>query len=140
VTVNTPASQGACGFLSKKGRIELGAVTIDCRNEYAAILVIALDDRPLVTSRKILIQAVTEDRPFGWKVQDGRITDLGTAPLGVRQIDATITLRLQGDAPIQVQALDENGYGAARKVRLTGTASEYQVQLSPDSLYHVLTR
>ena len=140
-TVNTPRSQGAAGFLGKAGRVELGDVTIECDNEYASIMVVSLDDKPLATSKRILIQAITEERPYGFRTAGNTITNMGGPPLGVRKIGARITLRSAG-AQLRVTALDENGYATAAPVatRATEQPGAVEITLSPTSLYHIVAR
>ena len=108
VTVNTPKTRAAVGFLKKAGPINLGDTVIDCRNEFACIIVTALDGRPIASSGRILIQAMTEDTFFGWKADGGKIASLGGWPINVRAIDATVTLK--GQRPCTVRVLDELGY------------------------------
>ncbi|MCD6351212.1 MAG: hypothetical protein J7M26_03735, partial [Armatimonadetes bacterium] len=96
VTVDAPACQGAAGFLGRAGKIELSNVTVQCANEYAAVLVVAMDGQPLATSRKILIQATTQEQPYGFKVEGGKIVTMGGAPYEVERIHATLTLSFHG--------------------------------------------
>ena len=97
-------------------------------------MVISLDDQPLKTSKKILIQTMTEEQPYGFKVEDGKITDLGSAPFGVKNIDARVTLKLEGAA--KVIALDENGYATDKAVAVDGN----MIHLAGDSIYHIVQR
>jgi hypothetical protein len=140
VTVNTAQSQGAAGFLGRAGPIRLRNVTIDCRNEFAAVLVVSLDDRPLATSRKILIQAATEEQPYGFKTDGGRIVDLGGPPLEVKKVTARVALRWEGGGRPTVTALDENGYATDKKVTVTGDGVHLplSIELAEDALYHVV--
>lgn len=141
-TVDTPRSQGASGFLARAGRIELADVTLDVRNEFASVMVTSLDGRSLGTSKKILIQALTEEQPYGFRAENGRITDLGGPPFGVRVIDATVTLRLAGGDRARVVALDENGYARPDPVHVAGNgvAEPLQIELRKDAIYHVVLR
>ena len=138
VGVNTPRTQAAAGFLAKAAPLKLEHVTIDCKNEYAAILVTSLDDEPLDKSRKVLIQAMTEDRPLGFRAAGGRITDMGSAPFGIKRIDATIALKAPGRAAPNVYALDENGYATDKKVHVTAAGGRVTIRLAPDAIYHVV--
>ena len=142
ITVNTRRSQGAAGFLGQAGRIELADATIECRNEFASILLVSLDGKPLAGSKRILIQAMTEERPYGFRAAAGRIADLGGAPFGVRRIDATVTLKSAGRGRPTVTALDENGYPADKAVgaTLSGPAPALTVRLAADAVYHVVRR
>ena len=142
VRVSTPRSQGAAGMLSAAGKIKLGDVTIESGNEYAAVLVVALDDQPIATSRKILIQAMTEERPYGFRASGGRITALGSAPFGVRKIAAAVSLALKGSGKITATALDENGYATKKKVVVTGggAGTPLQIRLPEDAIYVIVQR
>ena len=95
-TLNAPKAQGACGFLAKAGPIRLGDVAIRSQNGYATVVVVSMDDRPLSSSRKILVQVGTSARPTGWwareaefKGEDGKtpvkgfeVVRTGTPPGG----------------------------------------------------------
>ena len=144
VIVDTPCAQGACGFLGAKGRIELGDTIIEDGNEYGSVLVVSLDGLPLKTSRKVLIQAGTEDRTFGFKTEElgngrHRITDLGDYPLVVREIDATVTIKGVGPEG-QVEILDGNGYRIGQLPRSEENGNGLRVRLPSDSLYTLITR
>ncbi len=142
-TVNTPKSQGACGFLAKVGTYALGDVTITSRNEYGAVQVISLDDQPLKTSRRILIQAFTEEKAYGWKFElakddadpnrkEYKVTNQGTWPLNIRDIASTVTFK----APFKTATvLDENG-DAVSKLPVAGLA----IELPAHALFVVIER
>jgi hypothetical protein len=137
LTVNSPKSQAATGFLGKAGAIKFRDVTIESRNEYGTIHVISLDDQPLAISKKILVQAFTEEKMDGFKSDHGVIRDIGRAPITVRDIDASITL--DHGATVRAVSLDEQGY--ARSVVPTQVADGSATVILPkDSLYTVLTR
>jgi len=140
VGVNTPRTQAACGFLAKAGPLRLKDVEIDCRNEYAAVIVTSLDGLPLSRSKRILIQAMTDDRPYGFRAAGGRIADMGAAPFGIRFIDATITLRPAAGGTCKVVALDENGYATDKAVPVTSEGAGSKIRLARDAIYHVVQR
>jgi hypothetical protein len=140
--VDTPRSQGAAGFLSKAGKIELTDVVIESNNEFSSVMVISLDDQPLKTSKKILIQAMTQEQPYGFKVEEDKIADLGGAPFGVKKIDARVSIRLEGAGEPAVMALDENGYATSKPVSTSGDGikAPLVIQLAEDSIYYVVQR
>ena len=140
VRVNTARSQGAAGFLSKAGRIALDNVTIESGNEYGAVMAISLDGKPLAASRRILIQAMTQERPLGFRTSGARITSLGGAPFGVKKIDVKITLKLTGPGGTRVVVLDENGYARRDEVRTSSAGQAVTVSLAADGVYHVVMR
>jgi hypothetical protein len=141
VTVDTPCAQGVAGFLAQAGVVELGDVTIKCGNEYGAILIVSLDGEPLATSRRILIQTMTEEKPYGFAAEGGRVTALGGTPFNVRRIAASVSLRLAGDGAARVIALDGNGYATDAEVIVAGAAGEsLAMTLAEDAIYHIVER
>ena len=139
VTIDTPCAQGVTGFLKDAGRIELGDVVIESQNEYGAILVVALDGKPLRESEQILVQAATEDRPYGFATESKgdyqRIVDVGGYPLNVRKIDARVTVRAAAD---QAVVLDGNGYVTDRRADTESAADGMRIDLPADAIYTLL--
>ena len=131
VTINTARTQAACGFLGKAGDIQLGDVSITCGNDFASVFVIALDDQPLAQSKLILVQAFTEEHPYGYKVKGGVIQELGGAPMQIGLINASIQLKTSGWS---ATVLNANGY-AVRQIEAKGA-----IQLPRDAMYTVLKR
>ncbi len=134
--------QGVCGFLREGGgSFALRDVVIACRNEFAAVSVVALDDAPLAKAESVLVQVGTEAWPTGWRTE-------ATAEAGIERVAAT------GDGPWRITAaaveisvrnprlrlataLDVNGYAVADlPVRREG--GSLVVTLPPDALYVVL--
>jgi hypothetical protein len=141
VTINTPRCQGAAGFLAKAGPIALANVTIASENEYGAIIAVSLDGKTLASSRKILIQAMTEERPYGFRAVGGRITNLGGAPFGVRKIAARVSLKLSRlTSSVRATVLDENGYPRKGSLPVEKRGNVATVKLAPGGVYHVIAR
>jgi hypothetical protein len=140
VRVDTPRSQGVAGFLAKAGRIELSDVAIESRNDFGTVMVMSLDDEPIATSKAILIQAMTEERPYGFKVEGNRITDLGGQPFGIRKLAMAVSLALQGTGEVTVIRLDENGYPAGELSRSQIGEGPLRIELAEDAIYHVVAR
>jgi hypothetical protein len=136
VTVDAPRCQGATGFLSRAGRIELGDVVIESENEYGSILVVPLDEVPLSDSRRILIQAVTEEKPNGWRTDGDRIADLGGYPLMVRDVRARVTFR-KGTWLEKVLVLDAHGHERERLAPWEA-GKDRVLELPRDALYTVV--
>jgi len=134
LTVNSPRSQAATGFLGKAGSVKLGDLTITSAMEYGTVHVISLDGEPIATSKRFLIQAFSEEKMFGFKAEGGVIKNVGGAPINVRDIQATVTF--DNDAGLKATTLDANGYARGKAEALQGNA----VVLARDALYTVLTR
>ncbi|MFP4028581.1 MAG: hypothetical protein ACLFWL_12380 [Candidatus Brocadiia bacterium] len=138
--VDTPFAQGAWGFLGEAGVICLGDVALDVKNNYGAVVAVSLDGKPLASSQKILIQAGTMDKPYGYETREvgkyRRITDLGGFPLNVRRIRAAVEIRTSSD---NVIVLDGNGYPRERWAKKERKGSKLQLELPEDSLYTLCT-
>ena len=86
--LSAPKAQGVTGFLKTVGTFTLDDVTIRSGNDYAAVLVVSMDGKPLKTSGKVLVQVGTTERPTGWATRpvklDGRtgeeVVNFGKAP------------------------------------------------------------
>ena len=133
VTVNSPRSQAVSGYLAKAGPVRLKDVTLSCRNDYGTIHVISLDGLPLTSSRKILVQAFTEQKLYGWQTANGRILDVGQAPINVKDVSATVTFA--NPAGLKAVVLDGNGVKRGDLAMAGGVLT-----LPKDALYTILTR
>jgi hypothetical protein len=143
--MNTPLTQGAAGFLAKAGAVKLSEVTIRGSNEYAVVMVTSLDGTRLSEAHRVLIQATTTDRPWGFKVKggkrDGTITDVGGYPLAMEKVRATVALKL-GAGKWKAVALDGNGYATKAKVEIAGgrAGKPLTVKLPATAVWTVLER
>lgn len=143
VLVNTPRSQGACGFLQDAGRLRLPDISIQSRNRYGSIVAISLDGKPLAESGTILIQAGTQDQPFGYATkpideQGGvEVVSKGGYPFMVRTVDATVTVR--GKAGNRVTVLDPNGYPRDSNIVTNHVDGNLILTLPSDALYTVIS-
>jgi hypothetical protein len=134
--VDTQRSQGVTGFLSRAGQLRLGDVTIEPGNDYGTIQLISLDGQPLASSRKILIQAFTQEQLTGWSVDaKGKILKLGKPPWLIQNVNATV--RFHSSPVSKATALDGHGY-ARRAVPVE--AGGVAVKLPSDAIYTVIER
>jgi hypothetical protein len=151
LTIKAPKAQGAAGYLAKAPQLDLGDVLIACRNDYAAILVVPLDDRSIADSRRLLVQVATESRPYGWRVRDAsfspgknkprvkgkEILDLGGSPWNVVKTDARVTIA--NPALTSATPLDAHGYPKPdQKIKLTPADGAVSLDLPPDAMYIML--
>jgi hypothetical protein len=142
LTVDAPQAQGAAGFLKSAGRIALSQFAVESLNEYASVVAISLDAQPLAASKRILIQAMTEDHPHGFKTESDKIASVGGPPFNVRKISIRITLNHPSGTTIKVTALDENGYPIGKEVTSAAANAKptITIQLPEDCLYTLITR
>jgi hypothetical protein len=142
-TLNAPKAQGVTGFLKKAGTFKLADVTIASGNEYATVLVVSMDQRPLKTSARVLVQVGTIQRPTGWRTtpvkvgkDDGeQIVSFGKAPWQIVKGDVTVTIR--NPAIKTAIVLDANGMSAG-KMPLEAAPGGKTLKFPPDAMYVVL--
>lgn len=118
LTINAPQAAGVVGFFEPGKAETAGIMKLDLRNDYASVLLVALDDRPLAESKRLLLQVMTEDSNYGWKESgdargEKKIESVGQPPLVVRSPHGRVTLNRADAATLLVTPLDLNGYPAS---------------------------
>lgn len=134
--IDAPRAQAVVGFLSKAGDVALGTLTIRSTLEYGAIAVVALDGQPIATSRKLLVQAMSEQTNTGWRTSGESlktIDSIGVAPMIVRDLEGSIDFRDGGTW--SAQPVDASGAASGAPADVAGTLT-----LRPDVPYYVLSR
>jgi hypothetical protein len=148
-TVNAPSAQGATGFLSKTGVMVLNDITITSSDAYATIACVAMDQKPLSASHKILLQIGTRARPTGWKAtaadfksDDGKqtfhgyeILSTGTMPWQIN--DCTATVSIKNPSLTKAIVLDTAGY-PVREIALTAAAGSVMLKVPSNAMYVML--
>jgi hypothetical protein len=124
-TLNAPKAQGATGMLKAAGTIKLADMTIQSANDYATVMAVPLDDQPLRTSKKVLLQVGTQMNPTGWaseagqyRSEDGKTTWRGqkivnTGKMPWQAVNTAMTLSLQNAGISKATLLDAHGYRQA---------------------------
>lgn len=152
MTVNSPKFQGVAGFLkSAGGSFSTTDLTITSQNDYATLGVVSLDDAPLTTSKKILVQVGTTARLTGWatapdtfKAGDGdqaatitgeKIISTGSPPWQIN--NTLITLTLNNPSLTTATLVDLNGY-PLRQVPLTKSPTAITLELPKETMYLIL--
>ncbi len=137
LTLNAPAAQGASGQL-KSGAIETLDLSIASDMDPGQLVVVSLDQQPLATSKKMLLQVMSEEKESGFKSEPvtagvRKITDLGTDPWQVKNFAGSVKFKRPDAARLKVTPLDFNGYPLAP----IGNAAT--IQLQPGTLYYLIT-
>ena len=65
-TIDGSRRPGSHGISQKVSPITLNDVTIQSSNDYATVMLAALDGKPLKESQSVLVQVGTIARPTGW--------------------------------------------------------------------------
>ena len=148
-TLDAPRAQGATGFLSSVGPIKLSDVTIRSENVYATVFVVALDDKPLAQSGRVLVQVGTRARPTGWSdhpvtfqtnkhetIRGREIDSTGTMPWVVQVTMATIEVQNSNLTAATLLDINGNAKTALAVQRNQGTIA---IELPRDAMYVVLS-
>ncbi len=137
LTINAPAAQGASGNLAFAGEITLADVTLSIPLDVAHAIVVSLDGQPLATSKRMLLQVMTEEQPTGFRSESlgdrrHRITSIGENPWQVRKLAGVVRLRRSDANKLKVTALDQ--FGQPTSTTLTGD----EIRLQPETLYYTI--
>jgi hypothetical protein len=137
VRIAAPAAQGMTGFLGAAGTADFPDVRIQSDSEYGAILLVSLDERPLAQSSRMLMQVMTEEKPFGWATDASSgvrtIINAGQPPVMVRNCSGLVQLKRADAATLRVSTLDFNGYREGPP-----TPHAAGISLRPDQLYYLI--
>lgn len=149
-TVDAPKAQGVSGFLKDAGgRFELADVTIDSQNEYATLTVVPLDDQPLATSKRVLVQVGTRAELTGYQAEPVRHTfkdakeptdafrlvRTGVAPWRVVNTKGTLSI---ANAGLSKATRVEPNLSAGDDVPVRRAGGRLVVELPPDAMYLIL--
>ena len=139
LTINAPAAQGVSGMLKLAGPVETRNLVVESGLELGHIIAVSLDDQPLATSGRILLQVMSEEKSTGFKTEAvsptvKRIVSIGRDPWLVKEIQGVVQFKRPDAAQLKVAALDFNGYplGSA------GTAN--RIQLQPGTIYYLISK
>ena len=139
LTINAPRAQGVSGALKLAGATDLKDLSVISDLELGHIIAVALDDQPLATSRRILLQVMSEERETNHKTEPvsatvKRIVNIGTDPWRVRELAGTVRFKRADAQQLKVTALDFNGYPASP----AGNGKELKLQ--PTAMYYLIAR
>jgi hypothetical protein len=135
LTLNAAQAQGASGNLKAAGPVQLNDVTITSGLDNVHIVIVALDGQPLAQSRRMLVQAMSEERASGFASEDigngvQRITNIGRDPWRVKGLEGAVKFKHL----VHIQPLDFNGYPAG------ALAESAELKLAARTLYYLVTR
>jgi hypothetical protein len=137
LTLNASQAQGLSGCVAMPGSVDLGDVKIASGMELGSILVVSMDDRPLATSKKMLLQVMSEERASGFEAESigkdsWRIKNIGHEPWQIKELSGTVAFKRADADRLKVTPLDANGYPKTP----IGSASE--IKLQPQTIYYLI--
>ncbi|HUS33916.1 MAG TPA: hypothetical protein VM680_01065, partial [Verrucomicrobiae bacterium] len=135
LVINAARAQGASGNFLRGKRVFTEDISVMSNMDNIHMVVVSLDGEGLATSKRMLLQVMSEERATGFRVEDSptgiwKIADIGRDPWQVKTIEGKVAFK----GPVQIQPLDFNGYPAGEKT--TGA----EIQLAPATIYYLLTR
>jgi hypothetical protein len=136
--IDAPKAQGVSGNLKAMGKGSLRDLEIESGLDLAHIVVVSLDGQPIKTSKRMLLQAMSEEQNSGWRTEPAeggkkRIASIGRDPWEIRPIEGTVRLKRDDAGSLKVTALDHNG-------RPNGDAGHArEIKLLPGALYYSIT-
>jgi hypothetical protein len=138
LTLNSPRAQGVSGALSLAGAVQLKDLIVSSDLDLGHIVAVALDEKPLATSSRILLQVMSEEQETGHQTEPvsatvKRITNIGTDPWQVRTLSGTVKFTRPDAARLKVTALDFNGYP------LSAAGQAQEIKLQPMTLYYLIS-
>jgi hypothetical protein len=118
--------------------VPLADLTIDSTMEVGHVAAVSLDGAPLARSKRILLQAMSEEKPSGFRTEPGpsgtqRILSLGSDPWLVRALVGSVAFHRPDAKALRVTPLDANGMPGEP----VGHAN--QITLEPTTLYYLIT-
>jgi hypothetical protein len=148
-TIDAPKIQGVSGFLTDAGSFfDFKHVSIRSDNDYASIVAVAMDDKPLGESSQVLIQVGTQSRLTGFKsepaaateegqtLQGERVVSNGTPPWAIVNTRATVSI---ANAKLSRATLLDPAGLLRRDLDVKREGNRLVIDLPPDSI-HVLVR
>lgn len=138
LTINAPAAQGASGALADGGKIDLREITIESEMPLGHIVAVSLDGSPLASSKRILLQVMSEEKSTDFRIEPTsgevkRIASIGHDPWLVKAFQGQVSFKRSDAAKLKVTALDQNGY----PLEPIGTSDH--ITLRPGVLYYLVS-
>lgn len=150
--VDSPRTQAVAAHFARVPRHALQDIVVEASNHHATLIATSLDDAPLVSASRVLLQATTRSRPTGWRevavqvqmskdkpttARGWQVQSVGQAPWRVERLDMRVTV--QNPSLRRATSLDANGMPTGT-LTLKRDGQGVSVTIPPDTLYVVLSR
>ncbi|MBM3333280.1 carbohydrate binding domain-containing protein [Candidatus Sumerlaeota bacterium] len=143
-TVDSPRVQAAVGWIGGK-TIETKQARVGTKTPFCAVSAIALDDKPLETSAKILVVAVArcENTGMEWTAERNSVGDRwGGPPILIEPVEGRLTLKRSAGAPaLSFSPLDGSGLPQRQPQVISAEKSAITIQFRsvPATVWYALT-
>ena len=143
VTQETDRTQALIGFVSAH-RPAVRNLVADVRNEFASIVLSAMDGRPIATSSRLLLTAGSRVSNTGlqWNAERTRVAQQGGPPSRIEPVMGTVTLRaLSGRVrAVSAAALDGAGKPLGAPIAARRTAGGWELPIGAPATTWYLVR
>ena len=142
VTVETARTQAIIGRRPAEPKA-VRNLTVDVRNNFAAIVLTSLDGAPIATSRSMLLVTGSTVANTGqqWNEKRTSLVNWGTAPTTIEPVTGVVTLRnLTNVKSLEIVALDGAGCADRRshvQARKTAAGWEFEIGATPTPWYRL---
>ena len=141
VTEETDRTQALIGFV-KAHRPAVKNLSADVRNEFAAIVLSALDAKPIASASRLLLTAGSRVSNTGlqWNADRTRTAQQGGAPSLIEPVTGTVTLRgLTGPVRgVSAVALDGAGKAVGAPIVARRTASGWVLPIGATTTWYLV--
>jgi hypothetical protein len=139
LVINAPSAQGVSGDLRAAGTCDLRDIVIRSPLELGHLIAVSLDDQPLATSGRILLQAMSEEKTTGFLTEPAtpgvkRILSIGHDPWLAKNLEGVVRFKRADASQLKVTPLNFNGYPNGS----SGAATA--ITLQPATAYYLISR
>ena len=147
-TLDAPSAQGVTGFFDEGGEaVDLTNVSLTVNNDYATIVVVAMDEQPLSDSEAVLVQVNTRYELSGYREKPASFELRGetvegfeverTGELPWKAANTEVSLTIANSKLQSAHLLDANGY-KLHQVAVESASGELNVELPKEAMYVLL--
>jgi len=108
--IDSPRTKAVYGFVGHEGTIQLTDVALEVKTDFATVAISSLTDEPINNSSNMLLTAVgrAENTNFAYNGAHTQVLDVGTGPVLVEVIEATVTIKT-GKKNLRVMSINPQG-------------------------------
>lgn len=146
VAVDSPKVQALIGFQQTQQEPwydGIQALSVNLKNEFASVILISLDDKPIVESRKMLLFACDRvaNIDLTWKDDLKTVANWGDGPVSLRTVQGTISLwGLKDIGPVRASVLDPLGKRTGKSWDVENKNNGWHIQISNPGTMAILER
>jgi len=131
VTIQTARSQALIGF-PKNGRERLTNLDVAVENEFAAVILTSLEDRPISQASRLLLVATARAANTGmkWNQERTSLTNWGTEPTVIEPVVGHVALKgIASARAIEVLPLDGGGKPLGEPIPIDQIDDGYRIAI-----------